>query len=650
VTGRAALGLVEWLPPGAQTSLERVLAALAALRVRHLRFGGPWTLWADPVQGAWYDALIPRLAAQVQLLPCCWYVPGSQAGTGYATYLEALVARHGAHFEHVELWDEAVAGPLPGDAGAQAHCAALGAAAYSLRRLGKKTVVSGLHSAAGALREPLAHGLGVMADVIGLRAAPGSAARPWAWHVEAAHTALREFRCEAEIWISAGGHGAGPTAELDQAGALADLAEAPVARAYWATVCDPPTAAGEAGSGLLRADGSPRPAWRLWAKDPGLKLVGEVTRWSRRAHGRRGPRPGTQRPALITGGAGFLGTNLAQRLASKGRPVRIADNLARPGVEENLRYLMERHPRAIEFVPLDVRDRAAVAAAVEGAGTVFHLAAQVAVTTSLAAPRADFEVNLGGTLNLLEALRERGCGALVFASTNKVYGDLGDVSLTVQDGRYLPHDVGLRRHGLAEDRALDFHSPYGCSKGGADQYVLDYGRCFGLRTLVLRMSCIYGPHQHGTEDQGWVAHFARAALAGTPICLYGDGQQVRDVLFVGDAVDAYLAAERALAEHSGLAFNLGGGPEFSVSLREVVARLGALLGRDVAIRSGPWRVGDQRWYVSDTRRFQATTGWRAQVAPAEGIARLAHFLETGTDSAQQVVANVPVERTAGARA
>ncbi|MBV8664230.1 MAG: NAD-dependent epimerase/dehydratase family protein, partial [Hyphomicrobiales bacterium] len=247
---------------------------------------------------------------------------------------------------------------------------------------------------------------------------------------------------------------------------------------------------------------------------------------------------------LITGGAGFIGTNLAHRLATAGRSVLIYDNLSRPGVKRNLARLRRAHPRRVAVEIADIRDLGSLRRAVDRAAQIFHFAAQVAVTTSLSAPAEDFAVNAWGTLNLLEAMRLRDDPPpLVVTSTNKVYGGLGDLDITALPTRYAIASGARYERGVDERRPLDFHSPYGCSKGAADQYVLDYARSFGLRTLVFRMSCIYGPHQCGNEDQGWVAHFLLQALAGAPITLYGDGRQVRDVLFVDDLVDAFLLAE-----------------------------------------------------------------------------------------------------------
>lgn len=332
-------------------------------------------------------------------------------------------------------------------------------------------------------------------------------------------------------------------------------------------------------------------------------------------------------PVLITGGAGFIGSNLADHLLRDGRALRILDNLKRPGTEQNLRWLQRRHPGGIDFRLADVRDTAAVRRAVEGVGEVYHFAAQVAVTTSLRDPAGDFEVNARGCLNLLEALRR--CPSpppLLFTSTNKVYGGLRDLPLREHATRYEPADPALARRGIGEERPLEFCSPYGCSKGAADQYVLDYARTFGLPAVVLRMSCIYGPRQFGTEDQGWVAHFLIKALRGEPITIYGDGRQVRDILFAADLVEALLAARARANELTGRAFNIGGGPDNSVSLLELLERLGTLLGRPPAVHFTDWRAADQRYWVCDTTRFGAATGWRAQVGVDEGLTRLYRWL------------------------
>jgi CDP-paratose 2-epimerase len=335
---------------------------------------------------------------------------------------------------------------------------------------------------------------------------------------------------------------------------------------------------------------------------------------------------------LITGGAGFIGTNLASRLVDEGRRVLVLDSLARPGVEANLRWLKVTCGGQLDSIVADVRDRAAVRAAVRGAESVFHLAAQVAVTTSLESPVDDFEVNLHATLILLEELRALpNPPPLLYTSTNKVYGNLPDVRLIRVGERWEPVDRRLRAAGIAEDRPLAFCTPYGCSKGGADQYVLDYAHMFGLPSAVFRMSCIYGPHQHGTEDQGWVAHFLLAAEAGEPITVYGDGAQVRDVLYVTDLVDAMLRAEEDLDRLAGMVFNVGGGPQNTVSLLELMQMIAELEERPLEPTFAAERAGDQRWYVSDTSRLRRALGWAPDVRVQEGVAALHEWVLRGAD-------------------
>jgi CDP-paratose 2-epimerase len=339
----------------------------------------------------------------------------------------------------------------------------------------------------------------------------------------------------------------------------------------------------------------------------------------------------TRRPAptLVLGGAGFIGSNLADTLLRDGTDVMIFDNLARPGVEQNLDWLQGRHGSQLRIVRADIRDADAVGDAVAEAGAVFHLAAQVAVTSSLEDPRHDFTVNAQGTLTVLEALRRRApTTPMIFASTNKVYGGLGDVTMQAVKNRYLPADPQLRSRGIDESRKLDFCTPYGCSKGAADQYVLDYARSFGLRSAVLRMSCIYGPRQFGTEDQGWVAHFLISALRRKPITIYGDGMQVRDILHVRDAVAAYRSLLAGIDANAGRAFNLGGGPGNAVSLRRMLAEIAMLTGTEVRTVHGDWRAGDQLYFVADTARLADAVGWRATIGWRNGLRDLAEWLRT----------------------
>lgn len=348
--------------------------------------------------------------------------------------------------------------------------------------------------------------------------------------------------------------------------------------------------------------------------------------------------PVDELPVLITGGAGFIGSNVASRLLRDGHEVIIYDNFSRAGVERNFLWLQTSYGRQLRLIEADVQDEKRLGTAVSGCSRVFHLAAQAAVTTSLDDPCGDFETNARGTLNLLESIRRTGREIpLLFTSTNKVYGNLDNLELSIKGGRYVPKDSAVKQHGIDEERPLDFHSPYGCSKGSADQYVLDYARTFGLPSVVLRMSCIYGPHQLGTEDQGWVAHFLLQALRDEPITLYGDGRQVRDVMFIDDLVEAMLLAHSHIHTIRGEAFNIGGGTKNTISLLEFTEMIVDVCQKPVNVTFAAWRLADQRYYVSDIKRFQAATGWKPLVPVRRGIELLYKWL-----AEQSAVATVNV--------
>ena len=329
---------------------------------------------------------------------------------------------------------------------------------------------------------------------------------------------------------------------------------------------------------------------------------------------------------LITGGAGFIGCNYVHRVLSRGERVTVYDNLSRPGTDANVAWLREQHgERAFRLVVADVREAGALAEATRDADVVVHLAGQTAVTTSVADPRSDFESNAVGTFNALEAARRAGNDPIfLYASTNKVYGGMEEVAVVEQETCYAYRDFPL---GIPETQPLDFHSPYGCSKGAGDQYVRDYARIYSLPTVVLRQSCIYGPRQMGVEDQGWVAWLIIAAVTGHPITIYGDGRQVRDVLFVEDLLDAYDAAIARVDVAAGQVYNVGGGPTRTMSVwAEFGPILERLAGRSVPVSYGDWRPGDQPVYVSDVRKAGRELGWQPRVGVEEGIQRLYHWV------------------------
>ena len=352
---------------------------------------------------------------------------------------------------------------------------------------------------------------------------------------------------------------------------------------------------------------------------------------------------------LITGGAGFIGSNAAHRFRELGHDVVVFDNFVRPASRFNRAWLESLHPE-IRFVAGDVRDSEALRAAVaDPFDVVLHLAAQVAVTTSIVDPLTDYDINSLGTFRLLEELRRRHAGApekaplLIYASTNKVYGHL-TMGETLRDGRW---DFQSLPTGVSEEEPLSFESPYGCSKGAADQYVIDYHRSFGLPTVAMRQSCIYGTRQFGEEDQGWVAWFALAAVFGLPITFYGDGLQVRDLLWVDDLVALYLAAVERRAVVAGKAFNVGGGPAFRLSLKQLMVILEERLGRKLPVASAPTRLGDQPVFYCNIDRAARELDWRPRVGPAEGVDRLLTWIRSDREEIGRFLARKGLRIAAG---
>jgi CDP-paratose 2-epimerase len=620
------VGLVAHVPQGARGRVVEVLDDLERLGMGQLRLeiGPDW----ESDQGLeWYEWMLPALAGGTELLPCLprWGMPAPD----YAATAQRFIERFGGLFEHMEL---------PYTYEAPPELSGLADALRRVTELNKRCILGGLraheHEHVGRLHEEgqLQH-----VHALGLQLLTGShATEAAAWAgLAALQTALGAKG--PELWLTSVGYPVAYHDDRRQLQRFLQAIDAPVARLYWCCARDldreePQPAYPEEAldTGLRRGNGRPRLLHRLLT-DGGLQQVRDVLHLAER------PVPVRSRSevTLVTGGAGFIGSNLADHLLRAGQSVIIYDNLARPGVEHNLAWLFGRHREGLELQLADVRDRATLRRAVRRAGQVFHLGAQTAVTTSLADPLEDHDVNTLGTLFLLEELRQaEHRPPLVFISTNKVYGGLGELRLKAEHTRYEPEDRSIRHYGVAETQSLDLRTPYGCSKGAADQYVLDYARTHDLPATVLRMSCVYGPHQLGTEDQGWVAHFMLRALEGETITVYGDGLQVRDILYVEDLVAALLQARSHIEDLAGHAYNLGGGPGNTVSLVELLDLIETIIGHSPDVRMADWRPGDQRYYVSDISRFAAATGWSPQYGVGEGVHLLYEWLMARSDSGQ----------------
>lgn len=649
------VGIVQWFHINQYEEVEQTLLQLEKLSITHLRTNISWADYYRPGGKEWYDWLFKTLGNKVELLPCVLYTPPSIAikpkscapphdPMEYANFIDKVISDYGQYFTYIELWNEpnnAAEYDFTLDPGWDKFCLMIGAAANWAQQCGKKTVLGGMSPVdPNWMRQMFRKGLMQYIDVVGIHGFPDVYDYNWeGWdeEMQKIQSVLDENNSKAELWITEAGFSTWQKNEKRQLKKFINALDAGAPRMYWFGLRDLSQGLPavdrfhlderEYYFGMQHADGSSKLLFTmLQAKGiDGLKKYEWMTE---QVVGK----PSAEKYTLITGGAGFVGTNLADAILSSGKPVMVFDNLSRAGVQNNLFWLKEKHGENLQIMVADIRDKASVTEAVAGAGMVFHFAAQVAVTSSLIDPFHDFEVNAHGTLNLLEAIRGSAHQPpIVFTSTNKVYGDLHDLGIIMNGTRYHPENMHFRKHGISEERVLDFHSPYGCTKGVADQYILDYSRTFGLKTVVFRMSCIYGPHQFGTEDQGWVAHFLIQALKGKPITLYGDGKQVRDILFVEDLVDAFLLAQQNINEISGNAFNMGGGVDNTISLLELVDLIGTLSGRKPEVKFDDWRPSDQKYYVSDFTKFSKATGWKPAYSTADGVKRLYDWLEQNAD-------------------
>lgn len=665
----APYGFVEWFRPGEYERTTETLPHLLKSGASYLRTHLSWAEYLAEGGEAWFDWLIPQLGREVDLLPCIHYTPPSLSRNGrttgaprvlkdYADFVDHVLTRYGKYFEYVELWNEPnnlLDWDWREDTDYLLFCEMVGGAAYWVRQRGWKPVLGG----------PCpfdAHWLDLMGErgvlqqvsAVGLHGFPGtwdSDAAGWSgWdlHVAEARDIVSRYNGKAGVWVTETGYSTWRRDEAVQVRSFLSALNGPADRMYWYSWRDIPSdIAVQEGLwfdprhyhlGVVDQDNRPK----LLAR---LLMAGDTERLERVAALATPHVARPSAPIVITGGSGFIGSNLADSFLADGEEVVVIDNLSRDGVDENLDWLTHRHGERVHPLIADVRDVTATEGALGDAKAVFHLAAQTAVTTSLTQPVEDFEINARGTLNVLEAVRRGGAHApVIFASTNKVYGSLGSLEFLDVDARHLPADAALRAHGIAETQPLDFCTPYGCSKGVADQYVLDYAKSYGIPAAVLRMSCIYGQRQFGTEDQGWVAHFVLQALKGEPITLYGDGNQVRDILHVNDAVAAYRAVLRSRGDGGENVFNLGGGIHNAVSLKMVLGEIERLSGRRLKVRQQDWRPGDQLYFTADTRRLRRATGWKSRIGWRQGVGRLYRWLEENRAPAAPVLLNAKRER------
>jgi CDP-paratose 2-epimerase len=639
------LGILEWFHLNDKDHVTTTIRQLNELGISELRTGISWADYHTEEGRRWLDWLIPTLTEQVNILPCLHYTPPSvgiapktssppDKPEYFIDFTDEILRKYGDHFDWIELWNEpnnASEYDFRLDPDWEIFNTFIGGAARQAKEHGKQVLLGGMSPIdPGWLRHMYKMELMDYIDAVGIHGFPGTFDTDWeGWDAAISQTqeVIDRYDGKQDIWITEAGYSTWQRDEQRQVKEFAKVLETPVERVYWYCLNDldpdKPTVDGfhvddrEYHFGMVNNAGRPKLLYRL-LKDYGLEQLDRFP-WITQPHE---PVPRQRKSILITGGAGFIGTNLAHKFLSEGKPVTILDSLRRPGVEANLDWLSRTHDSNLNIRIADVRNPYKVQEAVDEAEFVYHFAGQVAVTTSYKRPVSDLQTNVVGTVNVLEAIRNSSHRPpMLFTSTNKVYGNLSDLDLVANGRRYI-----LKQKYVDENQPLDFQSPYGCSKGSADAYVLDYARMYGLETLVFRMSCIYGPHQYGTEDQGWVAHFLIQALQGKPITIFGDGKQVRDILFIDDLVQAFKLAYKKADSLSGEAFNMGGGLENSVSLNEFLDLVEELTGENITRYYSDWRAGDQKYYVSNTRKFSSLTGWKPQYGIREGVDRLYQWL------------------------
>ncbi|WP_373056750.1 GDP-mannose 4,6-dehydratase [Zunongwangia sp. H14] len=649
VTSTPVLGILEWFRPGEYQEVENTIEDLKKLNITHLRTGISWADWYVEGTEEWYDWLFATLGKHVEILPCFLYTPPSigeapktssppKYAKSYADFIDLMINRYGQYFEWVELWNEPnnkVEYDYTMDFSWHKFTKMIDMAAYWAKEKGKKTVLGGMSPIDPNWLQMMAErGTLENIDAVGIHGFPHVFDQQWSgWeeNIKQVKKVLSRFDLEKELWISEVGFSTWQDDEVKQFEEFKKVINTTADRVYWYSLNDlhpkNPTVGGfhlderEYYFGLKKTDGTKKLLYKLLEKH-GLENIHNHSYINKQYHIQT-----DENYSLITGGAGFIGTNLAKRLLSEGKKVMIFDSLFRDGVEQNLQWLQQKYGDKLIVQIADIKEKWVLEQSVKYANEVFHFSSQVAVTTSLTNPVLDFQVNMEGTFNLLEAIRKSPHQPpLLFTSTNKVYGDLNDLKMEPNETRYSPSDKEIEKKGVSEKRSLEFHSPYGCSKGGADQYILDYSRSYGLKTTVFRMSCIYGPHQFGTEDQGWVAHFLISALEDNPIVIYGNGKQVRDILFVEDLVDAFVLARENIEKISGEVFNIGGGPSNTVSLIEILQIIKEKTGKEMEISFEDWRTGDQHYYVSNTSKFQKATGWSPKHSVEQGVEKLLNWL------------------------
>jgi len=634
-------GLVEWLRPGEYARAESVMEDLRIVGCHRLRMEISWADWHREGVAGWYDWLLPRLSREVELLPCFHFTPPSlgvrpaiasppRDPKAYADWLDVMITRYGAHFDSVELWNE------PNnlsewdwncDPEWQIFGAMIGGAAYWAKVCGKRTVLGGMSPI-----DP--HWLQLMArqgvleniDIVGIHAFPaheGIHWRGWKEVLQTVRGALAACGCDQPVWVTETGHSTWRHDEFRQAQAFVEAMEAPAERVYWYGMQDLNPAEStidgfhvderEYHFGVKHANGCLKLLYRLLATGGYPCVRGVVSRASRQSS------PPARKAALIIGGAGFIGASLAGRLAQAGTPVQIYDNLSGADSLENLTRLDGQAIPGIEMTPGDLRDTPALGDMLKNASAVYHLGAPVSAQACAEQPHHAHDIICGATVRLMETLA--GLPApppLIYVSTHKAYGRLAPVTLVFRETRCEPVEESLRLFGIPEETPLRPDDVYGAARAAAEYLVLAYARQYALPATVLRFSTVYGPRQRPARDSAWLAALCAHVATGHPLTVFGDGRQVRDPLYIDDAVDALETACRRIENLRLRVFNVGGGPENAISLLELIDLIGSW-GYTHELQWARPRALEQNWFTADIRRFWAATRWRPETGLAQGL-------------------------------
>lgn len=672
------IGVIEWFRPGEYEHVEDVLSDMKTLGIQELRTEISWADWFTTHGIEWYDWLLPRLAGEVNLLPCVTYTPPSISLAGrsssppknpkdYADFIDVLITRYGQHFEWIELWNE------PNnindwdwrlDPSWRIFSEMIGGAAYWAQHRGKKTVLAGMSPTDPYWLELMCRrNVLQYINAVGIHGFPGTWEHDWNdWSVPISKVSsvLQQYQVTPELWITEAGYSTWKYDEHQQIKEFVRALNTDVQRVYWYAAYDlHPALPHQDGFhkderhyhfGMKHSCGKPKLLFREWAARGvnNLKELSEIDNIQPKKIVQKKKssitslfQAGTdRRHIVITGGAGFIGSNLASRLLANGERVLIYDNLSQPGSDRNLQWLKESFEGELQIRIADIRDSYALGEALYHSKQVYHLAAQTSVDISASAPYEDYQINAGGTLGLLECLRSLSQPpTLVYTSTSKVYGPLSEIELVRELTRYIPQNQQIRRHGIDESFSLNYFSPFASSKGTSDQYVLQYARTYSLPAVVLRLGTVYGPHQLVQGEQGWVTQFIQRAFNQEPIILNGDGMQVRDLLYVDDLIDALILAQSNITRMSGEAFNIGGGQSNTLSLLEFIQMIESLHGEKPYIRLTDWRIGDQKYYVSNNRKLEQLIDWSPTVKVQDGISALYewHVQELAERSADYVI-------------